>query len=375
MRCSLSSWGPVALAALLVPTPALAGRCDTWLARADKTTGADLVTTYDKLAACDADLARTELVRFAKRATDLDTLLALGVRGVEADAFTGLWAVMDAIAYDQREGLATGIGEACGEHPKVVTMLQAAYVALKGTEFAAWLPALAACETDAVDPWLDQVVLDPPASEYNGKYNAMLTAVVDRRGVSALDVLERAAVAAAAEGPLNNVLDLMQRAIQPASMREAADPANEEALAAALVRIAEQVAPEPARRVADRLYTAGREAQAAALLPRVYPDAVQPGGGVMWGGAAIEACDGKAVVHWTTFVEAPPVHWAIQSVVEGPLRTAKPRLKCDDAAWPVRVPDAPFANGGAARAWADGIAAELAADGTKVKAVEDKGLL
>lgn len=361
--------------ALLAPAPALAGRCDGWLRKAETAKGTDLVKAYEGLASCDPDLARTELSRFTLKATELDTLVALAVAGVSYDAYNDLWKTMDKLAYDMRAPLADAVGRACDEEPKVLTMLQGAYVALKGSDFAAWQPALEACASEPLVGWMDSVVLDPPKSEYNAKYNAMLGAYVSLRKAEALPTLQKAAVAAADGGPLNNVLEMMQKAIQPESMRASASAEDEEALAQALVAVANEVGPEAARLVADRLYTAGREAQAASLLPRVYPDRVQSDGGVMWAAAAIEQCDGKTVVHWTTFTEAPPTHWAIQGLVEGPLRGAKPKLKCDAGEWPVRSADAPVADAKAAKAWAESVAEELSGEGDKAKLSEEKGLL
>lgn len=361
--------------ALLSPATALAGRCDGWLRKAESAKGEELVQAYKKLAQCDEDLARTELHRYTVKATELDTLVALAIEGIRHDAFNDLWKTMDKLSYDLHAPLAEGVGKACADEPKVLTMLQGAYVALKGSEFSAWQPALASCGSEPLVAWMDSVVLDPPKSEYNAKYNAMLTAWVSLRKADALPTLQKAAVAAADGGPLNNVLEMMQRAIQPESMRDKADPADEEALAAALVAVANEVGPEPARLVADRLYTAGREAQAASLLPRVYPDRVQGDGGVLWAAAAVEQCDGKAVVHWTQFTQNPPTHWSIQGLVEEPLRGVKAKLKCDAGEWPVRAAPAPFADGKAAKDWASELATEVGASGDKVKLSEEKGLL
>jgi len=360
---------------LLTPASALAGRCDAWLRKAESAKDGDLVYAYTKLAQCDGDLARTELHRFTMKATELDTLVSLAIEGVKHDAFNDLWKTMDKLAYDLRTPLAEGVGAVCAEQPKVLTMLQGAYVALKGSEFSAWQPAMEACGSEPLVAWMDSVVLDPPKSEYNAKYNAMLNAFVAIRKAEALPTLQKAAVAAADGGPLNNVLDMMQRSIQPDSMRAKASAEDEEALAGALVAVANEVGPDAARLVGDRLYTAGREAQAASLLPRVYPDRVQGDGGVMWAAAAIEQCDGKAVVHWTTFTEAPPTHWAVQGVVEGPLRAVKPKLKCDAGEWPVRAATEPLADAKDAKTWASKLADEVAQSGDKVKVSEEKGLL
>ncbi len=361
-----------AVLAMGVSTEAQAGRCDGWLKKAERAKGDDLVSAYRQLAACDAEVGREQLWTFMQHAGTLDTLEALAIEGIRADAFTDLWKGMDELAYEQRAPLAEGIGKACADEPKVLTMLQAAYVALKGSAFSAWGPAMAACGSDEMVGWMEGVVTDPPKSEYNAQYNAMLTALVDLRGAEALPTLEKAAIAAADGGPLNNVLDMMQRAIQPKSMREKADPAAEQALAEALVRIANAVDPEPARRVADRLYTAGREAMAASLLPRVYPAAVGADGAVTWAAAAVERCEGKAVVHWTTYVESPPTHWAVAPLVETPLRGVKPKLSCDAGTWPVRTSDEPLADAKAAKDWAASLGAPIEAEGDKVKVVEEK---
>lgn len=360
------------LAMALWPVAAEAGPCDRWLRAISSAEGTKLVQAYDRLTSCDADLARTELWNTMKQAKELGTLIDLSVAGIRNDAFNDLWKAMDKLAYDQRAPVAEAVGAVCKEEPKVLVMLQGAYIALKGSDFASWGPAMVACGSDDMVAWMEEVVKAPPKSEYNAKYNAMLTSYVDVRGPDALPVLEEAARAAASGGPVNNLLDMMQRSIQPKSMRDEPDAAHQDALAEALVRVAEEMKPEQARLVAARLYTAGREAQAASLLPRVYPDAVGSDGAVSWGVAAIERCDGRAFVHYATYTESPPTRWAVQPVVEGPLRAVKPKLKCDAGEWPVRVSDAPMADGRAVKAWADEIAQSINDQGDKTKVVSAK---
>jgi hypothetical protein len=189
-------------------------------------------------------------------------------------------------------------------------------------------------------------------------------------------VLEKAAVLAGTNGgPFNNILDTMQRSIQPDDFSKGISDEDQAAMEQALVRVASAgVTSDNAMLVVQRLYTAGNEALAASLLPSVYPTRVQDGGGLMWGAAAVESCDEQAIVHWLTFTEEPK-RIAIVEAVSGPLRGTKAKLKCTpEGEWPVFATDEPLRSRDDATGWIAEIVGEWSAKGLKVKAVEEKKL-
>jgi hypothetical protein len=70
---------------------------------------------------------------------------------------------------------------------------------------------------------------------------------------------------------------------------------DQKKLEEALVSVATQVPADKSRSVANQLANSGSDAAAATLLPTLYPDRVQGGGGFLYGALAVEAgeCDGN----------------------------------------------------------------------------------
>ncbi|MCB9663849.1 MAG: hypothetical protein H6732_07035 [Alphaproteobacteria bacterium] len=362
------------LASLTLAAPAWAGPCDVHVKKAQSATGGALVAAYQALLTCDATLAKQSFEAFMLKATDLDTLVPLAAAAVDGQAYTEVWAMMGRIPYEFRTDLASRLGESCTEQDSLVTFLQGAHVALKGHDFTQWMPAMASCEAEPFQAWMAAALTAPPQSTYNEKYNTLLTAWVEAKGVDALPVLVQGAIAAGkGDGPFTSVLDAMQRAIQPDDVRSDPSADDKAKLEASLLEVAAAVPPAAARLVADRLYSAGSPAKAASLLPAIYPDRVQPDGTLRWAAAAVEACDGDAVVHWTSWTEAP-TRFDVLAPATPVLQGTKPKLKCSGEAWAVRATAEPVADAAAASAWVAALVTELGADGTKVKDREEKGL-
>jgi hypothetical protein len=366
----------VALATLCsLPTEALAGRCDSYLTQADKASGAALVKAYSALVSCDVTLATESFPRVMLRATDMETLVPLTLTAIDGDVFGPVWNIMERLPYEHHVPLAEAVGAACTQHPKVVPFVQGAYTALKGSDFLPWKPTLQACTAPALGEWLTGLVVDPPKSPYNDKYNAVITTFAAIYRAEAVPNLRDAAILAGTRGgPFNNIIETIQQAVQPASFGSDIPPADLARMEEALVAIAKAVTPESARLVADRLYTAGNEPLAASLLPAVYPDRVQPDGTLLWAGVAVESCGGEAWVHWASFTSAP-TRWAVTDHMAGPLRSAKAKLKCaTDGPWPVIATDEPLRDTAAVEAWVAARVAELNAKGVKAKDVQEKKL-
>lgn len=345
----------------LVAAPAaLAGTCDAYVAKAATARGEALVSTYKSLAKCDVNLARTTFDRFAVSAGDVETLVPLTLAALDVEAFEGVWGFITKVPAEHRTTVAQEVGAACESHPSVVSFFRTTYAGMKGPEFSSWKPALGKCASPAMASWLDEVVAQPPTSTYNERYNAVLTALVDQRHAGALPVLEQAAITAGKQGgPFGAVLDAIQRTAD--GHGSTAD------LEQTLVRIAAAVPPESARAVADRLLNAGNEPLAASLLPAIYPDRVQSDGTMLWAVAAVEACDGDAVIHWAT-VREQPKRLSVLDAATVPLRTTKAKLKCPpDTAWTIRAAEEPVASESDAAAWVDTLVTELDGQGLKAK--------
>jgi hypothetical protein len=359
----------------LLPVAAHAGRCDSYVQQVDKASGTTLVKAYQSLIACDPALAKDAFPRFMLKATDMETLVPLTLAAIDGDVFTPVWEVMERLPYEHHVPLAEALGAACGEHTKVVPFVQGAYSALKGAEFVSWKPILQTCTTGGLSDWMATLVVDPPKSPYNDKYNAIITTFAQLRRAEALPQLQQAAIAAGTRGgPFNNIIETVQLAVQPVSISADVSPEDKARVEETLVAIAKAVSPESARIVADRLYTSGNEALAASLLPSIYPDRVQPDGTLLWAGLAVESCEGEAWVHWVSFT-SQPTRWAVTDHVAAPLRGAKAKLKCKpEGEWPVRATDEPLRDAAAVDAWVQGIVTEWAGQGLKVKTVEEKKL-
>ncbi len=355
------------LIALSAPSVALAGSCDTLVSRAQTASGAALVAGFKAIANCDLEMAKTSFPQLMLRATDLDTLQALGLAAIQEDAFVPVWDMMGKVPYEHRQALAQGVGAACATQPKVVPFLQGAYVAMKGTEFVSWSPALESCTSTELTTWMEGALASPPPSTYNEKYNAIVSAWGRGHGIAGLAALEKGAVAAGANGgPFSSLVDAIIRTSQPASLRDQPRAEDVAAVEAALVRVAKAVPPEAARVVADRLATSGNVAAAASLLPTLYPDAASADGNVRWAAAAIEACEGEAVVYWTTWMEAP-TRVDVLEPAKAALSTLKPKLKCTAPdGWLFRASESPVGEE-AVDGWVDGLVSSWNGQGFKTK--------
>lgn len=357
---------------LALSTDAHAASCDSYVQLANTAKGQELVTAWKNLARCDPELARTAFEKFMKSSGDLETLTALTLTAIDSAAYNPVWTMMEKVPYEHRESLARSVGEACSEHANVVPFIQGAWTALKGTEFSAWQSVLTLCGRPEVGTWMEGLVGAPPTSPYNDKYNTLISSWSRIRGVESLPALEAAAVkAGVAGGPFNNLVETIQRAIQPREIGAAIPPEHKTRMEETLVRVAKAVPPEQARLVADRLVNAGSDGVAASLLPAIFPDRVQTGGKLLWAAAAIEACDGEALIHWVSWTEEPR-RWAIQDPATKALRAVEHKLKCDSGEWPVFAANEPLKDAAAVETWLEQMETEQAGKGNKVKSKQEK---
>ena len=359
----------------LLPTTAFAGKCDALVKKASTAKGDDLVAAFESLLECDKAEAEASFDEFMRNAAEVGLITRISLASIDAEAYTPVWNMMEKIPdYSARDGIAKGIGEACAEHDKVNTFLQGAYFGLRDIQFGQWDDALVTCQSESLTGWMDGIVAKPPTTSYDEKYNTILSAYVKRKGPDALSALEKAAIQAANNGgPFNAVIEKMELAVQPQELGADVPEADRKRLEESMKNVANEVGPEQAAMVADRLFNAGAESAAASLLPRVYPDRVQSGGRLLYGAAAIESCDKQAVIHVVEVMEASK-RWSIKSDVEGPLRGLKKRLKCDSGEWPVLITPEPVASKGDVDTWSKTLVEEWEGKGMDVKVRAEKGL-
>ena len=259
----------------------------------------------------------------------------------------------------------------------MVGFLQGAYHALRDIEFQQWDDALLTCRSDRFDAWLVERIESPPASLYDEKWATLARTFSRREGVGALASLEKSAMAAAKNGgPYEAILTFMEESISGGL--GGASPADQLAFEDALLRIAGTVEPDGARSIADRLVNAGQEDKAASLLPTIFPDRVQEGGGFLYGAVALEVgdCDGEkeAVLH-AALLHEDGSRYLLQADAEEAMRTFKPRLaKCEvESPWRVIVRTEPLASSDDLDAYALEIAMEWSAQeyGVKVRVEKD----
>ncbi len=363
----------MAALALVAPSVALAGACDVHVKKASSVKGEELVQAYADLTKCDKALASTSFETFMKASKDADTIVGLSLVAIDHEAYTPVWAMIEKIPdYSARDEVAEKVGAACTTHAKVLPFLQGAYFGLRDIQFTQWDDALVSCPAPELTKFLEGEAAKPPASTYNDKYEAIVTAYVRRTRGESLPVLEKAAIASAGNGgPFDLLLGKMAAAVEPAEMGDKMTPEDHKKLEEALVRVAGAVGPEQAKMVADRLYNAGSEQAAASLLPRIYPERAA-GGKLTYAVASIEVCDKEAYVHWAP-VSDPAKRWSILADVEAPARAFKPRLKCAPTApWEVVATPEPTENAAAIQTWVDGVVKEYEGKGLVVKTKDEK---
>ena len=111
------------------------------------------------------------------------------------------------------------------------------------------------------------------------------------------------------------------------------------------------------------------------MLRRVYPDRVTDAGRLLYGAAAVEACDQQAVLHVALILE-PAKRWSILADIEEPLRAVKPRLKCtSDGPWPIVATSEPLTGSDALGEWADAQSKQWADQGYDAKTRREKDVV
>ena len=336
------------LAILFATAPTAHAKCQTLINQAERLSGERLVAGYESVIRCSAKEAQPAFFKFMQQAGEPDTLAALSLVAIDSDIWTPVWEMIGKISdYSARDEVAELVGNSCNEHPKVISFLQGAYFGLRDIEFQQWDDALASCDSEEFQAWMVQTIESPPPKLYDEKWETVTKAFVVRQRTASLSTLVNAAAKASENGgPFDAILAHMESAVMPEFGIEISVDGRE-SLEKSLLDLAKQIAPDRARAVAGKLSNAGSESAAASLLPTIYPDRVQTGGGFLYGAAAVESgvCDGAnmAVLHVALVTETGK-HYQLQSALEGPMRQLKGRLtKCQVVEpWPIVVSGTPL---------------------------------
>jgi len=331
-------------------------KCESLVRTGSRQEGASLIRTYNRLIRCDKDEAQEAYNTFMQQAGSggTETLAELAMLAIDNQIWNPVWEMIGKISdYNARDEVAAVIGEKCNANESVVNFLQGAYFGLRDLDFKQWDDALITCEAPAFEEWLIRSVENPPAKQYDEKWDTLASVLVKRKKVDALGHLSAAAIAAAANnGPYDTILSHMADSVDaPFGQEPSAD--DKAALQTALVAVAKQVDPERAKAVAGQLADAGSEDQAASLLATIYPDRVTSSGGFIYAAASVEAGTCKegeksAVIHLSV-VKEPGKRYDVFDEVTEPLRASKARLKkctIDVEPWPIWVSETPLRRSG-----------------------------
>jgi hypothetical protein len=362
------------VATLFAPAAHAQSACEKMVTDGLKKQDAALVASYRSLLGCDKAVAERVFVDYMKATGDVQTLIDLSLSAISADAYAAVWPMLDKVPYAVRDQVASGIGAACVDEPKLLPFLQGAYFSLKGVDFDNWKPALVACQAAPMSAWLEETIRKVPEKTYDDKYTAVMAAYSKRQQAAALPLLTEAATTAGkGTGPFQQLVDTMESSVRPDGYGE---PSAEDksALESALMSVAATATPEHAMIVAEKLYNLELPQSAASLLVRVYPDKVQANGSLMYGVAAIESCDGEAQVHFAEVIE-PGKRWTVLQDLEAPARAWKPKLKCSAAEpWPVIPTAAPIGSASELTAFVDDLVKQWTEKGLEVKTREEKAI-
>ena len=359
-------------------------KCDYLVQAGARHQGDRLIDSYKKLIRCDKNAAQDAYKTYMQQAGKggTESLSNLALVAIDNQIWNPVWEMIGKISdYNMRDEVAAVIGEKCASKEKVVNFLQGAYFGLRDLDFKQWDDALIVCESPTFEAWLIQNVENPPAKQYDEKWDTLADVLTERKKVGALPHLTKAAVAAAKNnGPYDTILSHMADSID-APFGQEPNPEEKTALEAALVEVAKQVGSKRALAVAGQLADAGSEDKAASLLPSIYPKRVAADGSFLWAGAAVEAgtCkDGEkvAIVHLAVLKD-PGNRFDVFDEATAPLRKNKARLKkctVDVEPWPIWVSEKPLKGARDAEKAATPLIADWKSRGYKVRIRSEKSI-
>lgn len=367
----------IALAlALVMMAPTAHASCSSIADKAGTINGDAVGGTFAQLAQCDAKLAEDRFPDFMRASTDVGSLVGLSLAAIDTGVYAPVWGLLEKVPeISTRDEVAKGVGASCNDHAKVNDFLKGAYTQMHDRQFGMWRDAYRNCKSEELGSWLVEVVAQPPAVSYDEKYNVVTAALVKSQGAASLPVFGDAAIAAAANGgPFTTLLDRMNEVVRPATYGGVIAPEDQAALQETLSKVAAAVGQEQASLVANRLYQSGAEEAAVALLPVIYADRIQGKADLLYGAAAVESCDGEAIVHFALVIE-PSSRWSIVDDVTLALRAFKPKLKCTaEGDWPVMTSHEPLVDKAALEGWVAEVEGQWSGRDLAVKSREEKGI-
>jgi hypothetical protein len=314
--------------AWLVPAWSAAAACETEVEALQSAEGPHVAQAFARVAACDPSVAGGQLGGAVKRTGDVESLVGLAQAAIDAGLYTEVHGMLEPIPdWSAREDTARAIGALCTTDPKVLDYVVGLHGSVRDRTFVAWSGALRMCEAPELTAALEALAAKPPANAFDDKYATVVDLYAGKKGVEAIPVLEKAAIASANGGPFPIVIDAIVKAATPQGIGTKPEGAAREAVIGAFTHIAAAATPDQVTTLAGKLVSMGAEDAAASLLVHIYPDRVQPDGGFVYGLAAVETCESEALVHWAV-VKEPGKRWTVSDDLQAPAQAFEPRLKC-----------------------------------------------
>jgi hypothetical protein len=345
-------------------TPALAQEaCDAGQLATDlkEASPQGAARAFTALASCDAAKAKamagSELPRVLSGMDGSEALVA----AVEIGAIDAATAWTGALQSDERAGAIRALGDACSESEAIQAFFVERAETL-GDEFWAqrWYRALAGCQAESVQALLS-AQLDQGIGSERGRYFGVLETYARNAGAGAIDKLVEIAGHEEAEIQINAV-QFFADAAQVGSM-EGMDLETAGKAIDAINALAPSLTGKAIEQARITLTSLQDEASADALAGVRYKDRVQADGTFMWGAITVESATCKN--------GKPSQRFQVAKVIEGgqtwPDQLAERVQDAVDVNWDLDlatrckgegsteliVPNSPFADKTAHRAWVD----------------------
>ena len=361
-------------------------KCEGYVRKAASAKGKAVIRNFKQAHACDIIVAQNNFFDFMKSANDLETLTQFTLAAIKLDP--SYWISVTKIPgkikdYQLRDSLTKALGGYCGENPELRLFLQKTYDKMGDTEFKRWDDAYLGCTNEEIDQWIVEQTENPPQKVYSGKYNVIMDILRSKKGTDALTHFEKAAIAAAKEGPYKDVLIKISETVTP-GLGEEISAENRKKFETTMLSIAKNVEVSKTVEVAHQLASSGSETTAAQLLPKIYSSVYSDG--FLYGAAAIELANCKkkndkqdkkeAVIHFTE-VEDKKVLWSVRNAASEKLLASKPKLaKCEkEGDWTIVLTKEPVASSKDIKAWSKELLEKYKNDGYKVKLQKEKKIV
>ena len=353
-------------------------KCEGYVRKAAASKGKKVIKNFEMTHKCDKETAKANFFEFMKSANDLETLRIFTLKAIELDPF--YWEYVGRIPgkipdYKLRDSLTQNLGTGCSEQEQLRSFLQTAYITMGDNDFSRWDGAFLNCTHEGFEKWLIEKIESPPQQKFSDKYNTLLDIMRKKHGAELLPHLEKAAIAAAQNGPYSDILTRISDAVAPTIGAEMSAE-NREKLESTLLSIAKKVDKTKATDVAYQLAASGSEEKAAQLMPTIYAE-YYTNNSFLYGVAALEMANcpkGKeAVIHLSELTDKKIV-WSVREEASTSLRASKPKLsKCtSDGEWSIVLTPTPVSTSKDIKKWAGDLQKEYKDKGYKVRIQKEK---